>query len=434
MHQATCTNCGRDVQITPDAEFCSACGENLKALIPIEKISQYFYDRVAHLAEAASTRAALEEVRRGLEQVATPELYLLGAILAESLGEYDLMRRYVSRIPVADRLRDEGEWLLRSHQVRQSAHRVGDRIGDGFQQNRSASIDQAFAVQRDRAEDDLLSDRITRRSGRFDETLVVGPTREIQHSIQPVNILEPNQGSRRLWPALLLSLLFVGMLWGGWRFLRGTPDTQQVNSGQDTSQDSDVVTGSTIDGAQQNGANTLEPQVTVASTAPPVDSAPVNPPAIDNNDTTIPSDLVRNENQASSVAGLEIGLGVSTPFDLSGYLLKQGRADLASFRLDSILEDNVLVISGSVNTSEERSDVIALAETTSDLVTVSALELLVRQPDTYTIEAGDTLWLIGDKLYGDGERWNEIYEANRDVLSSPDAIVIGQILKIPQDR
>jgi nucleoid-associated protein YgaU len=51
--------------------------------------------------------------------------------------------------------------------------------------------------------------------------------------------------------------------------------------------------------------------------------------------------------------------------------------------------------------------------------------------DSYTVLSGDTLWRIADKLYGDGEKYVEIYEANREELESPDRILPGQVLRIP---
>jgi nucleoid-associated protein YgaU len=50
---------------------------------------------------------------------------------------------------------------------------------------------------------------------------------------------------------------------------------------------------------------------------------------------------------------------------------------------------------------------------------------------TYTVQAGDTLGKIAQELYGDGSRWPEIYEANKDQIADPNVIEIGQVLRIP---
>lgn len=50
---------------------------------------------------------------------------------------------------------------------------------------------------------------------------------------------------------------------------------------------------------------------------------------------------------------------------------------------------------------------------------------------TYTVESGDSLSAISKKLYGNANRWQEIFEANRDQLDDPDLIHPGQTLKIP---
>jgi nucleoid-associated protein YgaU len=50
----------------------------------------------------------------------------------------------------------------------------------------------------------------------------------------------------------------------------------------------------------------------------------------------------------------------------------------------------------------------------------------------YTVSQGDSLGAIAVKFYGD-VRWYElIFEANRDLLSSPDQIMVGQRLVIPE--
>ena len=49
----------------------------------------------------------------------------------------------------------------------------------------------------------------------------------------------------------------------------------------------------------------------------------------------------------------------------------------------------------------------------------------------YTVVAGDTLTKIATQFYGAGADWEPIYEANRDSLSSPSALRVGQTLVIP---
>jgi LysM repeat protein len=49
----------------------------------------------------------------------------------------------------------------------------------------------------------------------------------------------------------------------------------------------------------------------------------------------------------------------------------------------------------------------------------------------YTVVAGDTLTSIAARFYGDGESWEPIYEANRNSLSSPSSLRVGQTLVIP---
>jgi len=52
----------------------------------------------------------------------------------------------------------------------------------------------------------------------------------------------------------------------------------------------------------------------------------------------------------------------------------------------------------------------------------------------YTIEKGDTLQSIAKKFYGTTKRWKEIYEANQEVLKSPNKIYPGQIIEIPVEE
>ena len=54
--------------------------------------------------------------------------------------------------------------------------------------------------------------------------------------------------------------------------------------------------------------------------------------------------------------------------------------------------------------------------------------------DTYVVQKGDSLWSIAAQpgIYGRASRWRRIFDANRDLLKSPDRLKAGMTLKIPR--
>lgn len=64
---------------------------------------------------------------------------------------------------------------------------------------------------------------------------------------------------------------------------------------------------------------------------------------------------------------------------------------------------------------------------------------LAVNPVTYQVKAGDCLWLIANKFYGKGSRWEEIYQANKSTIDAAnkgkrvtrETIYPGQKLVIP---
>ena len=55
----------------------------------------------------------------------------------------------------------------------------------------------------------------------------------------------------------------------------------------------------------------------------------------------------------------------------------------------------------------------------------------VPETRTYTVASGDSLSKIAKRQYGDAKLWPRIFEANKDIITNPDLIRPGQVLKIP---
>ncbi|MDD3347333.1 LysM peptidoglycan-binding domain-containing protein [Oscillibacter sp.] len=66
----------------------------------------------------------------------------------------------------------------------------------------------------------------------------------------------------------------------------------------------------------------------------------------------------------------------------------------------------------------------ATATATRDTSTAPAVK-------TYTVQKGDCLWNIAKKYLGNGSRYTEIYNLNKDKIKNPNLIYAGQVLTLP---
>ena len=69
----------------------------------------------------------------------------------------------------------------------------------------------------------------------------------------------------------------------------------------------------------------------------------------------------------------------------------------------------------------------------SDKTQTSATTSKFGGSQQYTVKAGDTLSKLAGQFYNSAEKWQKIYEANRDLLKNPNYIYIGMKLVIPSD-
>ena len=61
------------------------------------------------------------------------------------------------------------------------------------------------------------------------------------------------------------------------------------------------------------------------------------------------------------------------------------------------------------------------------------MEVAIQEPVStfHTVERGDTIGKIAKKVYGNAMKYPVIFEANRPMLTHPDKIYPGQVLRIP---
>ncbi|WP_332671652.1 peptidoglycan-binding protein LysM [Aromatoleum sp.] len=85
---------------------------------------------------------------------------------------------------------------------------------------------------------------------------------------------------------------------------------------------------------------------------------------------------------------------------------------------DQATKEKILLAAGNVR-GVERVD---------DRMTVTSSEPEGR---FHTVASGDTLSAIAKKYYGDANKYNAIFEANKPMLTHPDKIYPGQVLRIP---
>lgn len=119
----------------------------------------------------------------------------------------------------------------------------------------------------------------------------------------------------------------------------------------------------------------------------------------------------------------------------------------AAAKAGEISVPDILVTSdGDVDTAVLLSSIISQAQIAAggpapavpNVTTGEGVEVRVVQRATqaeqyrfYTVNQGDSLGAIAVKFYGSVDKFSLIYEANRQILSSPNAIKVGQRLAIP---
>ncbi|MEX2527948.1 MAG: peptidoglycan-binding protein LysM [Gemmatimonadota bacterium] len=93
-------------------------------------------------------------------------------------------------------------------------------------------------------------------------------------------------------------------------------------------------------------------------------------------------------------------------------------------------------VEGQAESQAHRENVIIAIGNTAGVDAVDDRMTVVHsapQATFYTVKPGDTLGKIAKEHYGNASKYPAIFEANRPMLSDPDKIYPGQVLRIPQE-
>ncbi|MDR2208310.1 MAG: peptidoglycan-binding protein LysM [Azoarcus sp.] len=134
-----------------------------------------------------------------------------------------------------------------------------------------------------------------------------------------------------------------------------------------------------------------------------------------------------NAQESSQAADLEAAAAIVS------YINKMGlQVDNLSIIVNTA--QGVVKVSGEAADQSTREKVVLCCGNTRGIEKVDdAMTVKKTEPEAkwHTVVKGDTLWAIAEKFYGKGNEYNRIFEANRPMLTHPDKIYPGQMLRIP---
>ncbi len=113
-----------------------------------------------------------------------------------------------------------------------------------------------------------------------------------------------------------------------------------------------------------------------------------------------------------------------------------GKHKLSADNLNISVEGDKITVTGQAQSTEEAEKItLVLGNTVGVSMVDNQLAVAQASPSAkmYTVKKGDTLWKIAEDSYGkgQGDKYPVIFEANKPMLSHPDKIYPGQVLRIP---
>lgn len=102
--------------------------------------------------------------------------------------------------------------------------------------------------------------------------------------------------------------------------------------------------------------------------------------------------------------------------------------------LNVFVDDDMARVSGMAYNQATKEKVVLVVGNTAGIATVDdqmTVEHVEPEAQFHTVASGDTLGKIAKHYYGNAMKYPEIFEANKPMLTDPDRIYPGQVLRIP---
>ena len=423
MHLA-CPECGAPVDVTSSFSNCPACDANVASHYTPAEMTRTVYHRALEHYSMGNEVAALEGIDQGISLLEAPELHLLAALIYRKRGEFKEMREHVSAIPADDILRSEGEWLLRSHQEQLQ---LGRREG---------------ARRRGRAKGTQLA--VGKASRQFSTEYYPAPLKKKQVAKKGAFNMRRN---RLPWAIPIAAALLVVIF-----FSRGSGDSlltalRQLGTIPDqltsfyssfTRDEPPVATGA--DDKPETGSQFSAAAIENTPTPEMSSAAPSTPTTLPTPEPTqsLPTPAATNSASPDMVATIIAAARVQS-FDLTTFLNEQNRSDLAALGIQASWAPGAppgeLIVQGTVTMTSAQIELLGLVSEIEEVTSIDHSGLEVDLPETYLVREGENLRQIALRLYGDSDRWTEIYDANKDLIGeNPNNLWVGLSLTVPQEE
>lgn len=134
---------------------------------------------------------------------------------------------------------------------------------------------------------------------------------------------------------------------------------------------------------------------------------------------------------AANKAAAEAREEAAKSVELENYVTKLG---IGVSKLDIRYNDGCAYVLGECATQSDREKLILAVGNVSEVDRVIDTVSIAAESDEsemHVVVSGDTLSKIAKKAYGDASKYPVIFEANKPMLSDPDKIFPGQVLRIP---